>query len=370
LIAPRLDIDLAKIHHNARVLVRLLGKRGIAVSGVTKAFLGLPDIANALLDAGVSGLADSRIENIQTMRRGAVDASMMLIRSPMISQASLVVQQVETSLNTELDVISELSKAACAQRRTHGVILMVELGDLREGILPADLEAVVRRTRDFPNIAFEGIGTNLACRCGVAPSAANMGELSHLADALDVTFGSIVATVSGGNSSNLNWVLSGADTGRINHLRLGEAVLLGCEPLHRQPIERLYTDAITLVAEVIECGTKPTKPWGEIAENAFGDVVRPTDRGNVQQAILALGHMDVDPEGLTAPEGVSILGSSSDHLIMDCGKERLAVGSQIPFQLNYSALIRAMASPFVAKKIDRRSSERNTSKLLALEAVA
>ncbi|MFN3172759.1 MAG: alanine racemase, partial [Hyphomicrobiales bacterium] len=251
-----------------------------------------------------------------------------------------------------------------------GVILMVELGDLREGILPADLEAVVRRTRDFPNIAFEGIGTNLACRCGVAPSAANMGELSHLADALDATFGSIVATVSGGNSSNLNWVLSGADTGRINHLRLGEALLLGCEPLHRQPIEGLYTDAITLVAEVIECGTKPTKPWGEIAENAFGDVVRPTDRGNVQQAILALGHMDVDPEGLTAPEGVSILGSSSDHLIVDCGKERLAVGSQIPFQLKYSALIRAMASPFVAKIVERRSSERNTTKLLALEAVA
>lgn len=370
MIAPRLDIDLAKIHHNARVLVRLLGKHGISVCGVTKAFLGLPDIANALLDAGVGGLADSRLENIQTMQRGGVEASMMLIRSPMISQASLVVQHVDTSLNTELDVISELSKAACAQRRMHSVILMVELGDLREGIMPANLEAVVRRTRDFPNIAFQGIGSNLACRCGVAPSATNMGELSRLADALDATFGSIVATVSGGNSSNLNWVLSGADTGRINHLRLGEALLLGCEPLHRQPIEGLYTDAITLVAEVIECGTKPTKPWGQIAENAFGGVVRPTDRGDVQQAILALGHMDSDPEGLIAPKGITILGSSSDHLIIDCGKQRLTVGSQIPFQLNYSALIRAMASPFVAQKVERRGNEQITFGRQAMGEVA
>lgn len=364
MIAPRLQIDLAKIHHNARVLVGLLGRHGISVSGVTKAFLGMPDIAEELLAAGVSGLADSRIENIQTMRRGAVAAHMTLIRSPMISQAALVVQNVDTSLNTELDVISELSKAARAMGRTHGVLLMVELGDLREGIMPADLESVVRRTLRFPNIAIKGIGTNLACRCGVAPDTANMGELSKLANAIDATFGSIVSIVSGGNSSNLNWVLEGADTGRINNLRLGESILLGCEPLHRTPIKGLYSDAITLVAEVIESKIKPTKPWGEIAENAFGPVVPPAGSGNVLQAILALGLMDTDPEGLTPPAGITILGSSSDHLIIDCGRERLPVGTQLTFQLNYSALIRAMASPFVTKQIEQR---RDTRKRLDLQ---
>lgn len=349
--APRLEIDLDKIRHNARVLVDRLGARGISVWGVTKAMPGLPDIARALLSAGVSGLADSRIENIKSLRLAPIDADMALIRSPMISQAALVVGNADMSLNTELDVISELSKAACAMGRKHGILLMVELGDLREGILPRDLEDVVRQVLHFPNITLKGIGTNLACRCGVVPDAKNMGELSGLADAIDATFGPVLSIVSGGNSSNLNWVLEGADTGRINNLRLGESILLGCEPLHRQPIEGLYTDAFTLVAEVIESKVKPSRPWGEVAEAAFGAVVPLAETGDISQAICALGHMDTDPEGLTPPSGIKILGSSSDHLILDSGEKRLPVGADIAFQLNYSALIRASVSPFITKQI-------------------
>ena len=367
---PRLEIDLAKIQHNAHVLVNLLGTHGISVWGVTKAMMGLPDVAKALLVAGVSGLADSRVENMQTMRLASVTAEMVLIRSPMISQADLVVGAADISLNTELDVISELSKAACAMKRTHGILLMVELGDLREGIMPADLENVVRQVLLFPNIALKGIGTNLACRCGVVPGAENMGELSSLADAIDATYGPVLSVVSGGNSSNLNWVLGGADTGRINNLRLGEAILLGCEPLQRRAIEGLFTDAITLVGEVIESKTKPSRPWGEVAEAAFGAVGPQPDAGNISQAIVALGHMDTDPDGLTPPSGMKILGSSSDHLIVDSGGNRLSVGSEMAFQLNYSALIRAMVSPFIAKRIEQGGSDQEISALRSPGLVA
>lgn len=351
--SPRLEIDLSKIRHNARLLVNLLGKRGISVSGVTKAFLGQPDVARELLAAGVSGLADSRIENIQTMRRASVKAHMTLIRSPMIGQAALVVRTIETSLNTELDVISELSKAARDMGRVHGVVLMVELGDLREGIMPGELENTVRRTLRFPNIVLMGIGTNLACRCGVVPDMKNMGELTHLADAIDATFGTFLPVVSGGNSSNLDWALGAASIGRINNLRLGESILLGCEPLHREPIEGLHTDAITLVAEVIESKIKPSQPRGEVAETAFGSAITPAGRGSISQVILAVGHMDTDPQGLTPPSGITILGSSSDHLVLDAGRSRPRVGAEMKFQLNYSALIRSMSSPFVTKRIKR-----------------
>lgn len=357
--SPRLEIDLGKIRHNARMLVDRLGKRGISVSGVTKAALGLPDIAETFLSAGVAGLADSRIENIQTMRNAGIEAHLTLIRAPMISQAMQVVSNTDVSLNSELDVISELSKAACAIERSHGVLLMVELGDLREGIMPADLENMVRRTLTFPNIVLLGIGTNLACRSGVVPDTTNMGELSVLADAMDAIFGPVLKIVSGGNSSNLEWALGIADTGRVNNLRLGESILLGCEPLHRQPIEGLYTDAITLVAEVIESKIKPSQPWGVIAETAFGAKSLVANDGSIFQAIFALGHMDTDPQGLTPPPGIKILGASSDHLVVDCGYNSLMVGAETVFQLNYSALIRAMASPFVTKHLSRRASEHN-----------
>lgn len=347
--APRLEIDLDKIYHNARTLVERLAGRGISVTGVTKASLGSFDIANTLLSAGVSALGDSRIENIEAMRGGQVAAPMMLIRSPMLSQADRVVRQADMSFNTELAVINRLSCAARDANRTHKVVLMVELGDLREGIMPADLKETVRAVLRLPNIHLSGIGANLACHGGVSPDAGNMSELSALADSVEASFGVSLELVSGGNSANLDWALSGVDTGRINNLRLGEAILLGCEPLHRQPIEGLYTDAMTLVAEVIEAKIKPARPWGTIAQTAFGEAAVAGGGGDMSRAILAIGHQDVDPSGLQAPQGLRILGASGDHLIIHSDSLHHTAGAEIRFGLNYSALVRAMTSPFVAK---------------------
>jgi len=355
--APRLEIDLDKIHHNARMLVELLAGRGIAVTGVTKAALGSPEIAGALLRAGVSALGDSRIENIEAMRRAHVPASMILIRSPMPSQADRVVAHADVSFNTELDVIRRLSSAAREARRTHGIVLMVELGDLREGIMPGDLDATVRETLRLPNIALRGIGTNLACRSGVSPGAGNMSQLTALAESIEATFGLSLEIVSGGNSANLDWASSGADTGRINDLRLGESILLGRETLNRRPIDGLYTDAMTLVAEVIESKVKPSLPWGDIAQTAFGEEPPAIDRGDVTQTILAIGRQDTDAAGLRPPPGIEILGASSDHLVTDSGRCRLTAGAEIRFQLDYSALLRSMTSPFVAKVLKGQSGQ-------------
>ncbi|MBV1932825.1 MAG: alanine/ornithine racemase family PLP-dependent enzyme [Porticoccaceae bacterium] len=364
--APRLEIDLDKIYHNAHELLTRLSERGISVTGVTKAALGSVEIANTLLQAGVISLGDSRIENIKAMRlaeNGAQikDTEVLLLRSPMLSQVTQVVRYADTSCNTEIDIIKKLSVEASKQGRTHQILLMVELGDLREGIMPEDLIATVREVIGLPNIFLKGIGTNLACRSGVSPDAANMAKLSELADLIETTFDLTLDVVSGGNSANIQWALNGAqtDTGRINNLRLGEAILLGCEPLQRQAIDGLHTDAITLVAEVIESKRKPSQPTGDIAQSAFGETLLPndpalTDRGIVRQAILAIGIQDIDPDGLQAPAGIEILGASSDHLVIEFVKGELLVGEEVAFQLNYSALLRAMTSPFVSKIFTHR----------------
>ena len=353
--APRLEIDLAKLEHNAGTLVERLHCQGIAVTGVTKATLGSPEIARAMLRGGVHGLGDSRIENIQAMREEQVSAPMTLIRSPMLSQTHRVVAHADVSFNTELAVITELSRAAQDTGLTHGIVLMVELGDLREGIMPDDLQDTVRAILRLPNIELKGIGTNLACRSGVTPDPRNMQELSSLACSVEKTFGIAFDTVSGGNSANLNWVFSGADTGRINNLRLGEAILLGREPLHREPIPGLYLDAVILVAEVIESKTKPSQPRGVIARSAFGDEPNHCNRGDISQCILALGLQDVDARGLLMRPDVNVLGVSSDHLIVETHGWSLTVGRELQFQLNYSALLRAMTSPFVARIMKNES---------------
>lgn len=351
--APRLEIDLQKILHNATTLVEWLRERKISVTGITKAMVGAPELARVLLQAGVSGLGDSRIENIEAMRDAGISAPMTLIRSPMLSQSKRVVISADVSFNTEIDVIKSLSFFAQEQNLTHGVVLMIELGDLREGIMPNDVHAIVKKILRYPNITLVGIGANLACRSGVAPDDKNMAELSAVVDSIEATFELNLPVVSGGNSANLNWTLGGDQTTRINNLRLGESILLGREPLGRQPMEGLHTDAIVLIAEVIESKMKPAQPWGKTGQAAFGTTLRKPATNNgehISQTILAIGHQDTDPDGLQLAPGMTILGASSDHLIVDTGRFAIRPGSEITMRPNYSALVRAMTSSFVAKK--------------------
>lgn len=359
--APRLEIRLDRIAHNARSLVDRLRARGVSVTAVTKATLGLPQIATVLAAAGVSGIGEPRIETIGALRRAGVNLPLTLIRSPMPSQVQQVVAQADISLNTEPTVLEMLSAAAIAQDHRHGVILMVELGDLREGILPERLEEIAAGLLRLPGLDLIGLGANLACQNGVVPSEASMAQLSGLAMALEAAFGIVVPLVSGGNSANLPWLLGGGTVGRVNNLRLGEAILLGREPLQRRRIQGLCTRAFRLVAEVIESNRKPTLPWGDCQQGAFGPTPARVDQGDRWRALLALGLQDVDAAGLTLPPGMTLLGASSDHLVLDTGSVAVPVGTELVFDLNYSALLRAMTSPFVARSLVETMSGRSGS---------
>jgi len=350
--APRLEIRLDRIGHNAQALVQRLGPLGIRVCGVTKATLGSPEIARELLAAGATSLGESRIENVESLRQAGITAQIALIRSPLISQADRIVANADISLNSEIDVIDRLSTSALRQRRSHGIVLMVELGDLREGIMPGDLHDTVRRVLNFPGIVLRGIGTNLACQNGVIPDVSNMAELSALATSIEATFGLDLDIVSGGNSANLEWALDpNTDIGRINQLRLGESILLGREPIQRSVLDGLHANAISIIGEVIESKLKPSQPRGERGQTAFGQgVERPVARNGVHRVIVALGRQDLDTDGIVAPDGFEVLGASSDHLVLESATDAPEVGSELRFELNYSALMRSMTSPFVTRR--------------------
>lgn len=352
--APRLEIDLAHIEDNTASLVGRLQRRGIGVTAVTKAVRGNLPIVTAMLAGGAQGVGDSRIATLATMRVAGVTAPATQLRTPMVSEAAQVVAWADQSCNTEPVVLACLSEAAGRAGRHHGVILMVELGDLREGVMPEDLPAVLARAMSLPHLEVRGLGANLACRNGVVPDEVNMAVLDRLVGDCETTLGRPLAVVSGGNSANLSWALRAPDVGRVNDLRLGEALLLGCDPLDRTAIAGLHQDAFVLVAEVIESGTKPSVPWGRLGETANGPGTAPLDRGPIAQSILAIGRQDIDPEGLVPPDGVAITGCSSDHLLVRTARP-LAVGRQLSFGLGYGALVRAMTSPFVSRRFVSRS---------------
>ncbi len=348
--APRLEIDLHRIAHNARAISTLYGSRGVSVTAVTKAVLGAPAVAKVLVGAGITSIGDSRIENIRSMREAGIEAEFTLIRSPMPSEARSVVEHADISLNTELSVIAQLSKHAATRGKRHKIILMVELGDMREGIMPSELGATIAGTLDLKGVELIGIGTNLACFGGAKPTDGNMGQLAHIAERMRNEYAIALRVISGGNSASYEWFVSTRDWGLINNVRVGESIFLGRETLRREKIAGLYTDAFTLVAEVIELKTKPTASVGERGQDAFGHVPVFEDRGVIRKAILGIGKQDVDVDGIDPQLDVDVLGATSDHLVLDAKDADIQVGSEVAFNVNYSALLRAMTSPYVTKE--------------------
>ncbi len=353
MIAPRIEVDLAKIRHNTRYLVDRLTSRGISVTAVTKAVCGHPGIAQAMLDGGAVELGESRLRNVERLRQAGITAPIALIRTPMASQTDQVVLCCDTSYNTEIEVIARLGAAARRNGSVHNIVLMVEMGDMRDGILPENLQGVAAQVRALPGVALTGIGANYACLGGAVPDAAGMAGFSAIARETAAACGPCMDTVSGGNSANLPWALGHGPKGCINNLRLGEAILLGVEPVSGDQIDGLHTDAFTLIAEVIEAKVKP----GPTALRPAPDQVQPV------RSIVAIGKQDTDISGLALPEGITCLGATSDHMVVQTTAARLRVGGEVRFLMNYSALMRAMAAPDIAAVMvgDTPPRERDTA---------
>ena len=337
---PRIEISLSQIRENTKKLSELYMQKGISLMGVTKAVLGEPSIAKAMIQGGVKFIADSRIENIQKMKSAGISTQFVLLRTP-LSQAESIVKNADISLNTEIETLKKLSYHAKGQNKIHQVIIMVELGDLPQ---------FIRETLSLPHIKIIGIGCNLACYGGIKPDDKNMRELSELVDLIEKEFQIDLEIISGGNSANFEWFKSSQDVGRVNNLRLGESILLGCETVGRKVIPGLHTGAFQLIAEVIESKRKASVPLGEICQDAFGNVPGFLDRGDHQRVIIALGRQDVQVSNLKSNNKLKMIGSSSDHIILDGENHNLEVGDEIRFSLDYSGLLATMTSPFVIKQ--------------------
>ncbi|MCL2397601.1 MAG: alanine/ornithine racemase family PLP-dependent enzyme [Defluviitaleaceae bacterium] len=349
---PRLVIDLKKLAHNGRFLADLCHGHGMSMAAVTKVFCAEPPMVEALAAAGVDFLADSRVENIAAYPAAGQKTMMLRLVSP--SEAENVVRHCDMSLNSEIAALEALATAAQKQGKTHKIILMIDLGDLREGVYFDNAERI-SRTVEFvlsqKSLVLEGIGTNLTCYGSVLPTADNLGQLCAIADGIRQKYGVALPMVSGGNSSTLYLLEKGLIPKGINNLRLGESIVCGKETAYGETFPGLEVDAVTLEAEIIEIAEKPSYPVGQININAFGETVAYDDIGVHKRAILAVGRQDTNQDGLAClTPGVDVIGASSDHLIVDISNAApLAVGDRLSFSLSYGAVLAGFTSKYVDK---------------------
>ncbi len=347
---PRLTIDLSKIRDNARKVLSLCRAHGIEPAGVTKVCCAEPRVAQALVDEGFTMLADSRLDNLERIRH--IPVPKLLLRIPMISEAARAVMLADCSLLSEPAAARALSAAAVKAGKVHGVLPMLELGDLREGCPDeAALFALAREIVSLPGLALQGVGANFICYGGVVPSRENLTRLVRARNELEARLGVPVPWISGGGSYAEKLLISGGVPAEVNHLRTGALIHVGIGEGDRR-VPGYHGDAYRLTAEVVEANVKPSMPWGEIGTDAFGHTHEWVDRGPIRRVILAVGRQDVEPDALTPEDpGAIILGASSDHLLMDvthCGRD-FRVGDRMTFAAGYASVLRACTSPYVHK---------------------
>jgi len=358
--APAVIIDLDIIAANTRLVADRLAPQGIGMFGVVKAACGSPLVARAMLRGGVAGLADSRLDNVQRMRHGGITSPIMMLRIPSVTEAPEVVRLCDVSLNSEAAVLDALAEAAEEQGKIHDVILMLEMGDRREGVSPEELMPLAATAMHEPSLRLAGIGANFMCASGVMPTVGKLDRLARLAEEVEQRFGTPLDYVSGGNSSNLALMeLEGvAMPARINNLRIGSAILRGENSITGGTLSGFDDGAFTLEAELVEIKTKHSLPDGETGPDAFGNRLVFRDRGARLRGIVNLGRVDIRPEGLKPRHrNVEIVTASSDHLIVDITEaKKFAVGDPIRFEMDYGALVQSMLSPYVEKHLAGREN--------------
>lgn len=346
---PRVEYDAAGISHNCALLSRLCAAYEVEIAAVTKATGGNPDIAHLMVEAGIPCLADARLENIRRLRKAGCQAPVMLLRSPSEGEMAEAVRLADIFLLSQIDAIRSLAGQCRRLDKIAEIIVMVDLGDLREGVTPDLLPNLIDQILQIDGVKIVGLGTNLACHIGLLPDQGNMDQFVELAVAVEAQIGRSLQFISAGNSSALSMLQQGDLPPKVNHLRLGESLLLGRETAYGQPIEGARQDVFSLVCQVIELRTKPLSEKVGRGPNAMGKLVRLTDAGLRKLAVLNLGAVDTEISCLKAEDRrVKVIGYSSDHLIVDVtGLADLHAGGEVRFSPNYHALATAMSSPYL-----------------------
>jgi len=343
----RIEVDCERLRRNAEAVVGLCAPHGIDVVGVTKACCGHPEVARAMLAGGVRILGESRLKHVQRLRDASIDVDIMLLRLPALSEVEGVVRLTQMSLNSQPETVRALSRAAQAQGVTHQVVLMIETGDRREGVMPKEAVPAARAMMGLPGIELAGIGTNVGCIGGVLTTQENTQQLIDVADDVERALSIRFRVVSGGHTASLALIERGEMPSRVNQLRIGDAILLGVDSSGGWPLPLPFQDVFNVVAEVIEIDIKPHMPEGPITIDAFGRTPHWEDLGLRRRAILAIGEQDLHIAGLTPRRsGVTLVGASSDHLVVDVtdADPPVHLGDELEFKPIYAAVATAMAS--------------------------
>jgi predicted amino acid racemase len=350
-------LNIKKLKLNFDYLDDLFKKNGIEWSIVSKMLSGNKTFLTELLKFDFKQICDSRVSNLREIKSINPKIETIYIKPPAKRSIPSIVKYADISMNTEFETIKLLSKEAKKQNKTHKIIIMIELGELREGVLGDDFIAFYESVFKLENIKVVGIGTNLSCLYGVLPNPDKLIQLSLYEQLIEAKFDKQIPYVSGGASVTIPLIFQELLPKGINHFRVGETLFLGTDVYNNTNFKNMHSDVFSLYSEIIELIEKPLVPMGELGTNVEGESYEfnETDIGKKSyRALIDLGLLDVETDHLElVDKSLNIAGASSDMIVIDLdeNKKKYKVGDLIEFKLDYMGMLRIMNSKYIDKKI-------------------
>lgn len=352
-----IELNTTKLKTNYEYLDKRFKERGIEWGVVTKLLCGNELFIKEVLALGTTEVHDSRISNLRVVKALNPDVQTVYIKPPAKRSIADVVTYADVSLNTEYYTIKKLSTEAKRQGKTHKIIIMIELGDLREGVLGEEFVDFYRAVFKLPHIRVVGIGSNLNCLYGVMPSQDKFVQLSLYKELIKAYFDVEFPYISGGTSVVLPMLFKNQLPAGVNHFRIGETLFFGLNIEEHATFEGMHDDVLKLRTEIIELTEKPMVPTGQLAENPSGEMLEIDDAmyGKTSlRAIVDVGLLDITPDFLHPyDKSIEVVGASSDMLILDLGKSEreYQVGDLIDFRMQYMGALGIMNSDYIEKRL-------------------
>ena len=352
-----IELDKKKLRKNYKFLNDLFKQHNINWGVVTKLLCGNEIFLKEVLNLGISQVCDSRISNLEIIKKIRPDLETIYIKPPAQRNLSKVIQFADISFNTEYSTIKAISNEARNQNKPHKIIIMIEMGDLREGVMREEFINFYARVFELPNIDVVGIGTNLNCLNGVLPNNDKLIQLSLYKQLIEARFNKNIPLVSGGSSVTIPLLFKDLLPHGINHFRVGETLFFGNDLYNNTKIEFMENHIFRLFAEIIELSEKPVVPIGELGINVAGHSVEinEEDYGKTSyRAIIDLGLLDVEDRNIKPTDNnLNFVGASSDMIVLDLNEnsKNYKVGDLVEFEVNYLGALSILNSNYIEKKV-------------------
>ncbi|MEA2096275.1 MAG: alanine racemase [Candidatus Cloacimonadota bacterium] len=362
-----LIIHTKKIQNNIKYLSKYFESHNINWSLITKVFSGDKEfLKNILTDdviKNIDSIGDSRLTSLKNLKKVNPNMRTIYIKPPAKIYADDIVKYADISLNSSFSTITALNEAAKKADKIHQIIIMIELGELREGVKRTELMSFYERIFQLSNIEVIGIGSNLGCMYGIEPSYDKLLQLSLYEELISAKFNRDLKYISGGSSITLPLIENKTIPKDINHFRVGEAAFFGISPLDNKKFKDLSTDTFEFSANIIELEEKKIVPEGIISDANIGhsaDFNEEHQSKTSIKAILDFGILDVEKDNIEAiDKGLKFVGITSDMCVVDIGtnktesgKKKYSIGDKIFYNLNYMAVARLLNSKFISKKFE------------------